>query len=670
MTDPNHTNDDWLENQTTPPKPVGAPSHQAAPKPTPKPKARLAAALKSAPKVADARPAPKAGPDDAPFPDPDAEPAGPRDGEPARPKGQIWEGCPVKPLGVNGDLSYYLDRHGQLREVKKHDAQTIQHLFGHQLPMLIRRYPTYLKGSDTPQRNRFDATTASMEMIKACSEKGLFNPDGAVRGVGAWADDNGAIVYHTGQELHTATGTREPAEIDGKIYPAYPPIPAPAASAAAGDVAAQLLDTLESWAWHKPDVAPMLALGMIAAQMLGGALDWRPVYWITGDKATGKSTFHDLLKHLHGKGGLVQSSDPTKSGITSVLGHSSLPVAIDELEPGDENSHKERDIITLARVAASGGQWLRGSADQKGARGNVYSTFLFSSILIPGAMGPQDRSRLIILSLDTLAEDAAKPAFDPRTWRERGARLKRLLIERWTTWHARLELWRAALAEAGLGGRNGDNYATTLALADMVLSAEMPAAEDMAAWARKVAFAARSETDEIGSDAEDMLVFLIGQPFDVFRRGEQYTIAQWLMAAGELPASPKPLVASLGGGEGDVSPFGRAEVAKAANEKLAKAGLRVRGTGDAAELFIPNTPVPGLCKLFEKSRWAGGVWKQSAHRVPGASPVPQPLSIAGQRLRGVYLPFKAIGGLLSFPMDRAAEASPEARSSQDHEDFA
>lgn len=600
----------------------------------------------------------------------DAPPPGGKGRDRGRPKGEIWEGCPVKPLGVNGDMSYYLDRHGQLRAVRKHEAQVIMHLFGDRIELLCQRFPQYDK-EGAPRRGRFDQTTASMAMISACSEKGLFNPDGAVRGVGAWVDDDGNLVYHCGQKLLTAEGEVEPRDIHGKIYPAYPPIPDPAIKVGRGDPARETLEMLSSWQWEWQDTTPMVALGMVGVQMLCGALDWRPVYWLTGDKAYGKSFFQDLLKHLHGGDrGLIQSNDPTKSGITSRLGHSSLPVAIDELEPGDEGSSKERDIIVLARVAASGGQWLRGSADQKGASGNVYSAFLFSSILIPGAMGPQDRSRLITLHLRPLDPHAPKVTLDARTWRARGAALKRLLIDRWPSWAERLELWRGALAEAGLAGRNGDNYATTMAMADMALHEDLPEADALKGWAEKVARFAKTETEEIGSDAEDMLQHLIGQPFDVFRRGELWNIAHWIMVAAQLPSAPSALVA--GGGDavgGSIDDQVRREAAKRANDTLAKVGLRVRGEGAEAELFIANKPIPGLAKLFERSRWAGGVWAQSSRRVPDAQPVPQPLSLAGQRLRGVYIPLRSIGGLMAFPMDRSREVEAAPPMPADWEDF-
>lgn len=670
-------NDDWMSNPAPAPHAIGAPAHQP-----PKPKGRpalkpvkggladLGQQLKDAPVAAEPR---AAGADPAPKPkaSPRAPASGPADGSVppptrgGRPKGEIFDGCPVKTLGVNGDLHFFLDRHGQMRWAKELKAQTIVSLFGSKR-LLLTKFPAYGGKEGKRREDAFNSQSAAFEMIAACAEKGLFNPDGAVRGVGAWKAEDGSLIYHTGSQLITADGTKEPGEIDGLIYPAYPPIPAPALTVGRGDPAEETLAFLHTWNWGRPDVDAVLCLGTIGCLMLGGALDWRPAFWFTGDKASGKSTLQEFIKWLNGDKGLIQSTDPTKSGITARLGHSSLPVALDELEPGDENSSKERDIILLARVASSGGQWLRGTADQKGASGNVYSTFMFSSILIPGAMGAQDRSRLITYNLFPPPKDAPKPVIDPRTWKAKGAALKRLLIDRWPTWHERLQLWRVALAQHDLTGRNGDNWATCMAMADMAQSAGLPSPAHLDEWARKIAFAARAETAEIGSNAEDMLTHLIGQPFDVFRRGELWNIGHWLMVAGELPAAPRELVAV----EGLADTVARMEAAKKANEKLAKVGLRVKGAGTEAELFLPNAKIPGLLKLFEHSQWSSGVWSQAARRVPGAKVHEVPLRLAGQQTRGVYIPFTSIAGLLSLPMDHAAPSTPPvATSPYSDEDF-
>lgn len=569
-----------------------------------------------------------------------------------RAKGEIFDDCPVTPLGVNGDWCYYLDVHGQMRATKKHEAQTIQSLFGHQIPRLCYKFPQWRKtdgGAFERVPHRFDQTLASMVMYEAASEAGLFNPDNAVRGVGAWAGDNGELIYHCGDTVLIDGKPEKPGRHGKRIYPAAPPIPHPNDTSEAPDPVPPILDTLGTWNWTAPDLHPFLALGMIGVQMLCGALDWRPVFWLLAPAAAGKSEFQRLLKLLHGDDGLVQSNDATERGITSKIKHSSLPVSLDELEPGDERSTKERDIIKLARVAASGGEWFRGSADQSSVGGKIYSAFLFSSILIPGVMKTQDVQRLIRLELAPIKKGTPKLNLVPKTWRARGARLKRLLIDRWPTWPERMAAWRHSLELAGVGGRDADNWGTVLAMADMASNEDIADEDVRANWAGKVAFLASAGRDDTMNDSEAMLLHLLAQPFDVYRRGQLFTVAQWIMATASLPGRPSGLLA-----EHD-DPTSATDRRNEGNARLATIGLRVTGSGEDAKLFIANQRIHGLNELFRGTEWAGGTWKQSTARVPGAQPSPNPLTLAGIRSRGYFVPIKSIPGLSYFPMDRGSD---------------
>lgn len=683
-TDPDTTPssvDDWLPD--APPPPVAVAPKGRGKKSHLRPVAALAAEIEEPPvagepdPTAKAKAKPRAKPD-TPPPAEDAPPTGDRDqddgaepprGRPSRPKGEIWDGCPVKPLGVNDGHCYYLDALSQLRRIGKHERQTIAQMFAHRTAALFHAFPKMTMDKDTgawrKKPDDFEADKAALAMMAACGERGLFDPEGAIRGVGAWTDDDGQLIYHAGDILITPEGEQSPATLHGKIYPAYPAIPKPAELVKdAASPGAQIREILATWNWSRPDIDDMVMLGVIGTQMLGGALEWRPFTWLTGGKAAGKSTLQTLIKHLHGgEKGLVQSNDATKSGLTSRIGHGSLPVALDELEPGDERSSKEKDIITLARVASSGGQWFRGSSDQKGTGGNVYSAFFASSILIPGDLKPQDLSRLIILTLNALPDGAAAPVLRADTWRARGAALKRVLIDRWPSWAARLDLWREAFAAEGIAGRNGDNWATVLAMADMALNAGLPSAEILSGWAHKVARLIRADVAELGSDADGMLLHLLTQKFDIYRRGEQHTIAQWLMDAAQLPSALKTLL----GGEvwADQDAY-----AKAVNAKLATVGMRVFGKGHDAQLFLANAPIQGLLDLFQKSEWSKTVWKQSAARVTGARASDSSLKLGGWPSRGWYIPFKSMPGLLSFPMDRDRSPVPSDLPPLDVDDFA
>jgi hypothetical protein len=598
-------------------------------------RARLAVELENAPI------APRLDKSPPPPADPPEDP--PRDSD-GRPLGDIWEGCPIIPLGVKGSIHYYLDAHGQIIGMGKHAVQDLMSLFGHMLPQLCHHFPVWTRDPDTGDVGRapgkFNGTAAAMALITACSEKGLFEPDGAVRGPGAWRGSTGQLIWHRGDKLIVDGIERRPGPFDGRIYPAYSPITGPAPAAAHGDPIPEVMATVKSWSWENPETDPTIALGMIGVLRLGGALRWRPTFWMTSAAGGGKSEFQLFIEMLcGGSKGLVKSNDPTKSGITSRLGYGSIPVVLDEIEPGDERSTKERDMIQLARIASSGGSWLRGSADQKGTGGNVYSAFLFSSIIIPGLMKPQDVQRLIRLDLNPLPKGTKPLNLREAEWQARGAVILRLLVDRWPTWDARLSTFRQGLAAQGVTGRDSDNWSTVLAMADMMQREAIADLAEAEAWGAIVAKRLDTSRPDVMTDSEGMLLHLMGRTYDPFRRSEQYNIAQWIMAAADLPGAVESLK--------DANP----------PAQLAKAGLRLQGKGAEAKLFIANSAsIQPLAELFHGSQWAGGSWSQSARRVEGAEGVPQPLTLAGNRSRGFYIPLAAIPGLASFPMDRAAAA--------------
>lgn len=564
-----------------------------------------------------------------------------------RPHGQIWDGCPVTPLGVYGKTSFYLDVRGQLIDVQKHDLDTIRYLFGGRVGLLADAWPQFDKDG-APRPGKFDQADAASAMCQACDECGVWSPARSLRGPGCWTDEDGRLIYHAGDAILIDGEWQSPGRYGDKTYGAFEPIPRPATQEPRENPGRELLPVLETWSWRRDDLDPVLLLGCLTAMMAGGALSWRPVTWLTGDAAHGKSTLQELIRYvLGGDSGLVQSADATKAGILSQVGHSCLPVAIDELEPSDVGSQREKDIITAARIAASGGQFLRGSADHKGHSGNVYSAFLFSSILIP-PMKPQDWSRLIKLDLDVIPPGTRKLTLDPRKLRRIGAGIRRRLVEGWKDWPDRLELWRLALARNDIGGRQADNYGTILALADLVLNAEAPADDVLANWADKLQGALHTDVDDVTSNAGEMLDHLLSQRLDPWRRGRQYTVAEWLAWAAELP--------------GTTSSLGEIEDRSLANNYLAPYGLRVNGKGQEATLSIANKKLDLLCGLFDGSQWAEGVWKQAAERIAGAVRG-RNRTFARIASRCTDVPYTSLPGMLHFPADKDEVRADQARSS-------
>lgn len=641
MTDtPN--NDDWL--------PETLPPNNVLPM---RPVDRLARDLDQAPVAEGGKPKGKS--KDEP-PGQSAEGGGKRR-DPARPHGEIWEGCPVKALGINGKVQYFLDIHGQLQPETKLEIQTISRMFGNRQHLLFERYPRYARGAKKPTPKVFDASRAMSDMVAACADRGLFDPIGAVRGVGAWTDDDGQLIYHTGDKIYYGDQVLEPTSIGGRIYPAQPPIPHPALSVKGAGPIEHIRAEFSTWQWRRGDLDTQFAIGMMGCLLLGGALIWRPAFWVTGGKSTGKSRLQTLINHLlGGDKGVFRSEDSTAASISNSLRLSTIPVALDELEPGDAGSRKEQQIIQLLRLSASGGRRTRSAADQSTTETVIRSTFLASSILIP-PLEPQDRSRIIVLDLHEFPPGTeAPPPLRASVWQPRGLALKRLLIDRWPTWDARLDNWRKALAQHGIDGRNGDNLATLMAMSEMAESPEPWEQELIEAWAGRVAAEIRVDLSEIGSDADEVLTHLLSQPYEAFTRGEHYTVAQWVMVAGRLPGAPAGLMNDFG--LDDIDQDRRAD---AANAKLAKATIKFIRDPDNPRLFVgSNRKVATLAKLFEGSPWAGGTWSQSLARVKGAIGGRNAVSrtLAGISTRGVEIPLKSIPGMMSFPQDREPAPAP------------
>lgn len=597
-----------------------------------------------------------------------------------RPKGEIWKGCPVQALGQHGDTSYFLDVLGQLRGVTKLDRQKIMNLFGHEYEALCWHFPQWTaprSEDEAPKRKdrRFEGDAAAATMSEAVSERGVIDPTRIVRGVGAWADDEGGLIYHVGDQVIIGGKERKPARIADYIYPAAPPIPHPAKKAdPKEDVIQMLQDTFATWRWARPDLDKLVMTAMVGCQMMGGAFGWRPQFWLTGPKSSGKSDLQKLLEHLQGgEYGVIKAEDATPASIANALRISTLPVSLDELEATDTGSKKEMGIVEIMRIASSGGHRTRSDPQQGMTRMVLRSTFVASSIIIPGVLSPQDRSRLVILDLSPFKGGEAKPDLSPKPWRARGAQVKRMLIERWPSWAKRLDLWRAAFQEHRVASRDEDNWATIMAMVDMMESAELPDEAKLSGRTELVMSHIKGNLDH-GSDAEAVLVHLLGQIYDPFRRGAQYTIGQWLMVAGDLDNAPAGLRASLVGNTTDQHKSDRQIAAEAANNMLAPLLIRVARdrSGGQPVMFVGNSKVVPLQQLFRDTIWHGGAWSQSLARIPGAYTKSGDKYVSrrfsGLSTKGVEVPFASIPGLAAFPADHVVH-TPIA-SQDDMEEYA
>lgn len=540
--------------------------------------------------------------------------------------------CPVRALGTANGTYYYLDPLGQVRDAKagEHGQSHIEALFSPHDGVLDHWWPRFSKDSGWVGC-RYELVRR--DLFAACSRAGIWSPFGRLRGVGAWRGDDGELVLHLGNAIWCGPTAERDAEtirpgLLGKhVYSAGETQPKPAFERPPEhllEAAPALLSILETWNWRRY-IDPRLLLGWIGAAMIGGALDWRPAVWLTGDASTGKSTLQKVVGGLFA-GGLVQSADATGAGIWQVVGMSSLPVAIDELEPSD-SPWRTKAVIDLARQAASGAVILRGGQDHTGVQFRAQSAFLFSSILIP-PMTPADRSRLAILELDDLPKGATLPDLTPRRLEAIGAFMRARLVQAWPKLAPTLQQFRAALAKIGHTNRSADQFGTLMTIAHLLLSDEQLDDEQLDEMVAPLASAALSETADKLADWQEWLIYLTSKRVDAFRAGQRRSISKLIAdAANEMK--------------------GGTLAASEANDVLQSYGLKVYRPDhlleglDAWYLAVANKN-SALAELHSDDKWAKGVWSQPASRVPGACKWKTPLKIDGVNARCTLLPLHIV----------------------------
>lgn len=535
--------------------------------------------------------------------------------------------CPVETLGYEGDMFFFLDTAGQIRALKDKDfgQKTITALFMGRAHYLYWAWPRFnAKGEVVSYR----AEKVSEDLMAACHAKGPWSPADRVRGRGAWVGGSGGLIYHCGTELWIYGRPRPTGVLGRYVYPKRPQAlqPWPSRIDEDGNPVRLLLPLLRRWNWARPDLDPILLTGWIGAAMLGGALPWRPMVYLTGDKGTGKSTLQSVIKRLFGDS-LISTTNTTAAGIYQRIGQDSLPVAIDEFEGRDDN-RRAKAILELARQASSGGQGLRGGDKHVGTEFRISNCFLFSSINAP-PLEPQDLSRMALLrlrkidpslpppttiseqELALLGRDGAdeRGVLTDEDLGRMGSMVLRRLIDGWPTYLGTLEAYRAELREAGHDGRGQDTYGTLLACASIMIGdafedLKVPMGEDLTIWRERLAASEMAEFEDAVENWRLCLSQLLTAPVEAWRGGAKLTIGRVLQQFYERE-------------EGATYSDTR--------NKLEQAGVALVKpdvAGGTHWLGVPNQD-PLLYHVFKTTKWGGepgaGTWKDALRQGPRSS---------------------------------------------------
>lgn len=564
------------------------------------------------------------------------------------------EDCPVVPLGVEGDLCWYIDGVGQMVSIprKGHSKLAIHGLFSPHTHYCQNAKPDWAKtikmqpdedGSERLKVVDFRPDTVARDLMAACASMGPFNPVGRVRGRGIWRGRDDDLVLHHGSAIHVRKQALKPGRHDDFVYPRGPERPLPAKDEQPGGAegpAARVLKDLGAWNWSRPGLDQQLLLGWVCATFYAGALDWRPHGWINGERAAGKSTlFRYLSRLLHAPRGSIMTGNTTAAGVRSVLKDDALAVLFDDAEAG-ETPDRIRNLVELMRAASSGSTVLRGTADHGSASFTVRFTGLVNSILRP-PLNAQDLSRMMLLALLPLAPDAREPEMGDSHLELLGQQLFRRMVDAWPRFMVEFPRWKHALKEAGMLGRAPEQFGVLLAAQDVALNDQPADSDTLGETAVKVADGTASDRAEELPEWARCLQRITSTIVPAFSGGQQRTLGT-LIGMVAMQATWK----NAETGEADVWPAkDRDDAARA----LASYGLRVvlttrdgsphplrrwkheparepAATGDGRAigmLAVANGHVALNSAVFRGSHYAAasgtsGGWKAALETAPGA----------------------------------------------------
>jgi hypothetical protein len=573
---------------------------------------------------------------------------------PGFPNDKMPPDCPITVLGMKGETVYCISATGFLFALSRWDHPTLVKLFSPHTNYLKWAWPAFAKAKEDPisgdlipaRVDRVAKDKAVEGIISEAGRRGTFDPNENVRGRGGWKVD-GQYLWHSGKQLYaveplpakgdvaatTQLKGMRPGELAGCFYAqdtdTLTPWRMPVGVTDDGNPAHQILQHLGSWNWERPYLDPILVLGWIGAAFLGGALQHRPISFVTGGPGTGKSQLQRYVRALFGPV-MFATSNTTAAGIYQTIGHDSRPIAVDEFER-KAGGTKETAIIEIARQAYSGDKGYRGGSDGASSEFQLNSAFFFTAILTPH-LEQQDKTRMAIMQLNPLKGHSDTPVVQD-FW---GRQLLRRVMDGYQDFagpNGILERWRTMLSDPLLkfDSRAIDTYGTLLACAELLVGEvgmidaglmgdiKLPGKLDRLHLLETLEHATAAERNDQTPKWLDVIERILGAKLEAFKSGERLTVGAVIEALEDKD-------------RGDMK-------IEDARHRLALLGLGIRDIPSADQsnpcagyaLAIPHSD-DGLNRLFGDSEFSRGGWTQ-ALRLGPESVVPRGLTKAAKTVK-------------------------------------
>ncbi len=469
---------------------------------------------------------------------------------------------------------------------------------------------TYWRDSE----DKFQRDLATIWFVRKCRSAGFWNSDRAVRSLGVWPGDLGAVILHRGAELHRymPDGSVQVDTIADALRNTSGPLYRLCSSAAAPsdpcprERGVWLRSRLDRWGFEAIGDEGLkgadVVAGWIMASLLGAVSPFRGHLMLNALAGSGKST---LIEFIHAclsalAGDVIDSF--SEAGFKNELSGMARPVLIDEAEASSGANGPgvlERVLEVIRRMATGHG----GTRKQGDVGGGTVTQTAIGSVLMAGINPPKlasaDASRVAEVRLQPLnrvlgAERFASDAEMHATIAEAKALAPALLgraLAGAARYRSDFDAIKAAFVKSKEAPRTADLMAMIAAgrrllLLDEPIETEDEADAEVLFW--RPLLAQREAAQTVSNPGAEALAHLMSANSGQHRHDRHLTLGEVI--------------------QGQIGPEGGGDehVLKANGLKLYRGDW---ADGSPGPWLIVANQHPALERIFERSSWRD--WRRS-----------------------------------------------------------